>query len=138
MKTILLLAVLVCSLGNYLLAAPDTPTSAPVPFRLVFKSYDGDPQMQADQKKFSYQVDTLDLKQPAEFLKLGQLIPHTRLKLLKFVFKEAYNDQIKEKEDASELTIVNTVTEKTAVLKLNTLVDVSAIGPVSTPPRKEK
>jgi len=133
MKTILLLVMLVYGLGNGLHAAPDKPAATPVaPFWIVFKAYDGDPQMTNNYKKFSYQIGAIDLRQPSDFLNLGNIIPGTRLKLLKFVFKEAYNETLKEKEDVSEITVINPANGKTAVLPLNKPVDVSALDPVSS------
>lgn len=133
MKTILLLLVLVCGLSNSLRATPNDPASPPPRFRLIFKAYDREPQMEGDYKKYSFQIDTLDLRQPSEFLKLGKIIPNTRLKLLKFVFKDAFNEKLQEKEDVSELTIINPATGKTSVLILNKVVDVSALDPVPPP-----
>jgi hypothetical protein len=89
-----------------------------VPFRLVFKSYDGDPKKDPIEK-FSFQIDTIDLKQPSEFLKVGDLIPNTKYKVEKFAFKEAYNDKIQEKEDVSELTLTNAETGDKIVLIYN-------------------
>ena len=89
-----------------------------VPFRLVFKSYDGDPKKDPIEK-FSFQIDTIDLKQPSDFLKIGEQVPNTKYKLDKFQFKEAYNASIQEKEDVSELTLVNTDTGDTIVLIFN-------------------
>jgi len=112
--------------------APATPAPAAVaPFRLVFKSYDGNPRMSNDFKKFSFQIDTINLRQPSEFLQLGQMIPNTQLKVSQFVFKEVYDTKLQENVDASELTVVNVITGKTAVLPFNKLVDVSGIY---TPP----
>ena len=67
---------------------------------------------------------------------MGNWIPNTRLKLLQFVFKEAYNAKIQEKEDVSELTVINPVTGKTAVLPLNKVVDVSGIYSPPAPANK--
>ncbi len=47
-----------------------------VPFRLVLKGYDGDPRRTKDYSKFSFQIDTLDLRQPSEFLNLGNMVPN--------------------------------------------------------------
>lgn len=87
-----------------------------VAFRLVFKAYDGDPKKTKDYSKFSFQIDTVDLRQPSEFLNLGQMIPNTKFKVEKFEFKEQMNEKIGEKEDVSELTLVDTVTGDKIVL----------------------
>lgn len=87
-----------------------------VAFRLVFKAYDGDPKRTKDYSKFSFQIDTVDLRQPSEFLNLGQMIPNTKFKIEKFEFKEKMNEKIGEMEDVSELTLVDTVTGDKIVL----------------------
>lgn len=103
------------------------PPSVPgaTPFRMIFKGYDGDPKVGMPLNLFSFQIDTIDLRQPSEFLKLGDMIPNTKFKLAKFVFKEVFDEKLKENVDVSELVIVNTVTGKTATLILNRVVDVS-------------
>ena len=111
--------------------APESPGPVVKQNRLVFKAYDGDPRQTDRYEKFSFQIDTVDIHQPSEFLNLGNMIPNTRLKLVKFVFKEAYDEKLKEKVDVSELVIVNTVTGQTATLPYNKLVDVSALDPLS-------
>jgi hypothetical protein len=90
-----------------------------VPFRLVFKAYDGDPKKTKDFSKFSFQIDTLDLRQPSDFLNLGSMVPNTKFKLEKFEPKEVYNQQIQDTVDVSELTLVDTVTNDRIVLILN-------------------
>jgi hypothetical protein len=93
-----------------------------VPFRLVFKSYDGDPKKTKPQD-FSFQIDTIDLHQPSEFLKLGDEVPHTKFKLEKFEYKTTYNKKIEETEDASELTLVNEETGEKIVLILTRIIN---------------
>lgn len=105
--------------------AEDSPAKA---FRIVFKAYDGDPQRTKDYSKFSFQIDTIDLRQPSEFLNLGNMIPNTKFKLVKFVFKEAFDEKQKELTDVSELVIVNTITGQTVTLPYNKVVDVSAVN----------
>ena len=89
-----------------------------VPFRLVFKSYDGDPKKDKPEK-FSFQIDTIDLRQPSEFLKLGELVPNTKFKLEKFEFKTVFNPKIDGQDEVSELTLVNTDTGDKIVLIYN-------------------
>lgn len=110
-------------------AAPDSPAPAGKQMRLAFKAYDGNPKNTNDYSKFSFQIDTIDLRQPSEFLQLGQMIPNTKFKLLKFVFKEKRNQMTGEMDDVSELTIANKTTGQTAVLIFNMVVDVSPIDP---------
>jgi hypothetical protein len=109
-------------------AAPEGPAPVEKPMRMVFKAYDGDPKDTDHYEKFSFQIDTVDLHQPSEFLRLGDLIPNTKFKLVKFVYKEAFDEKRKENVDVSELVIVNTVTGQTATLRYNMVVDVSAYG----------
>jgi len=90
-----------------------------IPFRLIFKSYDGDPKKGDPITKFSFQIDTIDLRQPSDFLKMGEMVPNTKFKLEKFEFKEAYNPKIEDKEDVSELTLVNVDTADKIVLIFN-------------------
>jgi len=91
-----------------------------VAFRLIFKAYDGDPA-KGRLETISFQIDTLDLRQPSDFLHLGQLVPNTRYKLEKFVQKFAPNPA--GKQDISELTLVDTVTQQKVVLILNKVID---------------
>jgi hypothetical protein len=50
-------------------------------------------------------------------------VPNTKFKLVKFEFKEAYNDKIQEKEDVSELTLEDTETHDKIVLIYNKIID---------------
>jgi hypothetical protein len=90
-----------------------------IPFRLVFKSYDGDPKVDPQGMKMEFQIDTIDLRQPSSFLKLGDSVANTKFKLEKFEFKTAFNPKIQENEDVSELTLVNTETGGKIVLIYN-------------------
>jgi hypothetical protein len=93
-----------------------------VPFRLRFLGYDGDPKKDKPEK-FEFQINTLDLRQPTEFLKLGDTVSKTNFKLEKFEYKTAKNASTGDEEDVSELTVVNTETGDKAVLILNRIVD---------------
>jgi hypothetical protein len=84
------------------------------PFRMILHVVDGNPKGPAE--KLQFQLDTIDLRQPTEFLKLGDMVPKTNFKLLKFEFKQAPNG---DQDDASELTLVNVDTGKKVVLVLN-------------------
>ncbi len=86
-----------------------------VQFRFIFQSYDGDPKKT---EAMSFQINTLDLKAPTEFPKLGDKVPKTNYRLEKFEFKEALNKNTGEKEDVSELTLINTDTNEPIVLVL--------------------
>ena len=39
----------------------------------------------------NFQINTVDLRQPSEFLKLGQIVPNTKFKLEKFEYKTMLN-----------------------------------------------
>ena len=93
-----------------------------VPFRLRFLGYDGDPKRDKPEK-FEFQINTLDVKQPTEFLKLGDTVSKTNFKLEKFEYKTSKNDSTGDLEDVSELTVVNTETGDKAILILNRIVD---------------
>lgn len=92
----------------------------PVQFRLRFNSWDGDPK---NPDAMTFQINTLDLRQPTEFLKIGEGVKGTTFKLKKFEFKETENKSTGVTEDVSELTIVNTETEEEVVLVLRRIVD---------------
>jgi len=93
-----------------------------VPFRLILKSYDGNPKTDKIEK-FSFQIETVDKRQPSEFLHIGEQVPNTKFKLDSFQFKEVLNKSTEEKEDASELTLVDTETGDKIVLIYNKVID---------------
>src|SRR2546430_2668151 len=64
------------------------------PFRLVFSSWVGD----------TFAINTIDLKQPTQFLKVGDAIKGTRFKIAKFQEKYQKN-QYGTNVDVSELTL---------------------------------
>ena len=99
--------------------AGDKPAATLVPFRLLFSAYAGAPKKDAVDK-MEFQINTIDLKQPSEFLKLGEIVRNTKWKLSKFEFKMAPdNPNVGEIEDISELTLLNTETKEELVLILN-------------------
>ena len=106
--------------GSLLAAPPEEATpkapDAKAGTRLKFQAYDGDEKEQA---KMTFQINTLDSRQPSEFLQIGESIRNTSFKLEKFVFKAVKNPTTGENEDVSELTIVNTKTKENLVLVLN-------------------
>jgi hypothetical protein len=93
-----------------------------VPFRLVFNAYDGDPKKDKPDK-FSFQINTVDLRQPSEFKAIGDTIPNTKYRLEKFEYKAKLNPKTGEEEDLSELTLVNTETNEPVVLVLTRVTD---------------
>jgi len=91
-----------------------------VPFRLKFNSYDGDPKKP---EEMTFQINTLDLRQPTRFLKIGDLVPNTKFKIRKFELKIVPNAATQGEDDVSELTIVDTESESPVVLKMNKVTD---------------
>ena len=104
-------------------AAPPTPAGN-TPFRLLFNSYDGDPKGPGT---MTFQVNTVDLKQPSSFIAIGDMISKTKLKLERFTHKTRRNEQLGEDEDVSELTVKNVETGKFVILILGKSTDVAAI-----------
>jgi len=71
------------------------------PFRLVFSSWVGD----------TFAINTIDLKQPTQFLKLGDAIAGTQFKIVKFEEKHQPN-QYGTDIDVSELTLQHQETDE--------------------------
>jgi len=84
-----------------------------VPFRLIFNA-----RPDAD----SFQINTLDVNQPSQILKIGDQIKGTKFKLIKFEEKSLTNSN-GVVEDHSELTIQNTDTQAQVVLVYNQQAD---------------
>ncbi|HZR78046.1 MAG TPA: Amuc_1099 family pilus-like system protein [Chthoniobacterales bacterium] len=77
------------------------------PFRLVFSSWVGD----------TFAINTIDLKQPTQFLKVGEMIKGTRFKIANFQEKYQKN-QYGTNIDVSELTLEQVETrEKLTLVK---------------------
>jgi hypothetical protein len=75
------------------------------PFRLVFSSWVGD----------TFAINTIDLKQPTQFVKVGDAIKGTRFKVAKF--KEKYQkNQYGTNVDVSELTLEQVETKQLLTL----------------------
>jgi len=75
------------------------------PFRLVFASFTGD----------TFGLNTSDLREPTQFLKLGEIIRGTKFKIVDF--KEKYEpNQYGTDVDVSELTIENEETKDRLIL----------------------
>jgi hypothetical protein len=103
-------------------SAADAPTPAPGTFRIKFLAYDGDPKTP---EKMEFQINPLDAgNRTTSFVKLGDVIDGTKLRLIKFEFKEAKN-AAGEQEDVSELTVRDTASGKVFVLPMNKAVSVS-------------
>ncbi len=75
------------------------------PFRLVFSSWVGD----------AYAINTIDMKQPTQFVKVGDSIRGTRFKVMKFVEKHQPN-KYGTNVDVSELTLEQDETHEQVTL----------------------
>jgi hypothetical protein len=64
-------------------------------------------------------------QQPTQFLKLGERISSTKLKLDKFTYKTRRDPSTGADEDVSELTIINAETKQRVVLVLNKVLETS-------------
>jgi hypothetical protein len=79
-----------------------------VPFRLVFKGQPDDD---------TYQIDTVDVNQPTQILKMGDPIAGTKFKIVKFE-KKGFTDENGVDHDVSELTVQNVETNAKVILVL--------------------
>ena len=100
---------------------PPNQVDVTQPFRVIFHGYDGDPKKPAG---MTFQVNTLDLRQPTEFLKIGDVIPRTKIKLVSFTSKTQLNPKTGQMDDVSELTVAHSDTGKTTMLVLTRVTDV--------------
>ena len=89
-----------------------------VPFRLLFNAYDDT----SGPDKMEFQINTLDLRQPSMFLKIGEAVTNTKFKLEKFEKKAVTNPSTGEESDVSELTLV-TESQDRVVLVLAKVTD---------------
>ena len=88
------------------------------PFRLVFASRTGD----------TFGINTSDLKEPTQFLKIGDLIRGTKFKIAKLTEKHEKN-QYGTDVDVSELTIENTETkERIDLVKEKIMISPESVG----------
>ena len=90
------------------------------PFRLLFNAYDGDVK-KAD--SLTFQINTVDIRQPSQFVKIGDVIAGTKFKVIKFEFKEVMNPSTQVNSDVSELTVQNAETGDNVVLVMEKIVD---------------
>jgi hypothetical protein len=85
------------------------------PFRVTFAAWDGDLKKP---ETLQFQINTVDLKQPTTFVKVGELIPNTKFKVDRFESKHRKNVKIDEMEEVSELTVIDTESSEASVLVL--------------------
>jgi formylglycine-generating enzyme required for sulfatase activity len=81
------------------------------PFRLLFSAYDGDAN---NPDSLTFQINTIDVNQPSQFVKIGDVIAGTKFKVMKFEYKQQGDSNT----DVSELTVQNTETNNPVVLVL--------------------
>jgi len=88
------------------------------PFRVVFASRTGD----------TYGLNTSDLKEPTQFLKIGDIIRGTKFKIVKFTPKSERN-QYGTDVDVSELTLENTENkEQLSLVKEKIMISPESVG----------
>jgi hypothetical protein len=90
------------------------------PFRLLFNAYDGDIKKP---ETLTFQINTVDVQQPSQFVKIGDLISGTKFKVISFEFKQVYNPSTQINRDVSELTVQNTESGDKVVLILEEIVN---------------
>ncbi len=83
-----------------------------IPFRLKFEAYDG----------AEFQINTIDLRQPSQFLHVSDQITGTKFKIIGFD-KKTHTDANGVEVDDSELTIQNLETKEKLALILNKVID---------------
>lgn len=106
MKVIVFLGYWI-SLGSAVVAQTASPmVTPPEPFRIIFKVRDGD----------IFQVNTVDKRQPSAFLRVGDFIPNTNLKIEKASILQPSTER--GGIDNSELTIRDVKTNKTMVIRI--------------------
>lgn len=89
------------------------------PFRLLFPAYDGNP---LDPSTITFQINTLDVRQPTQFLKMGDAIEGTKFKIDAFEYK-TFTDENNVRKDISELILVNTETGGKVTVVLEKITD---------------
>ncbi len=89
------------------------------PFHLVFASSSGD----------TYTINSTDLKDPTQFLKIGDTISGTKFTLVKFTEKHQVNPATSGEDDVSELLIENEETkEQLALVKEKVMISPESVG----------
>jgi hypothetical protein len=88
------------------------------PFRILFNAYDGDPKKP---ESLEFQINVVDVNEPSQFVKIGDIIAQTKFKVIKF--EEKIASPRGSAGDFSELTLTNTETGKEVVLTLGRITD---------------
>jgi hypothetical protein len=86
-------------------------------FRWVLQAINGDSKNDKPEK-LDFQINTLDLSRPTEFLKIGDTVSKTSWKLKSFQYKEVPNPATGVPKETSELTLANVETSEEVVLPL--------------------
>jgi hypothetical protein len=90
------------------------------PTRIRFSGVELDSK---DPNASTFQITSVYPKRPSQFLKLGEILANTKLRLEKYVFKEVDDPKTGAKVDVSELTFVDTETHKAVVLVKGKITD---------------
>jgi len=90
------------------------------PFRLLFNAYDGDINKP---ETLTFQINTVDVNQPSQFVKIGDIINGTKFKVIKFEHKVETDPATGSTRDVSELTVQNTELGDNVALVLERIVD---------------
>lgn len=85
-----------------------------IPFRLKFEAYDDDG---------NFQINTVDVRQPTQFVKMGETIAGTKYKVVKFEKKSVLNPNTGVDKDTTELTLEHQETGLKVVLVVGTEVN---------------
>jgi hypothetical protein len=93
------------------------------PFRVRFTAYEGGPGSRPGEMSFAIQL--LDPIRQGTFYKVGDKVFDTNLRLLKFEFKEEPNAKTGEKDDVSEVTLVDISTGKQLIIAIGKAKDIS-------------
>jgi hypothetical protein len=90
------------------------------PFRLLFNAWDGDVKKQ---ESLEFQINTVDVHQPTQFVKIGDVIAGTKFKVMTFEEKNVINPNTGTHQDVSELTVQNTETGDNVILVIEKIAD---------------
>lgn len=85
------------------------------PFRLALNAWDGDSKKP---DSLDFQINTVDVQQPSQFRKIGEMIEGTKFKVISFEEKHQVNPQTGSTDDVSELTVQNTESGDNVILVL--------------------
>jgi len=90
------------------------------PFRLLFNAWDGDVK---NPSSLQFQINTVDVHQPTQFVKIGDVIAGTKFKVIKFEQKQVTNPKTDSTQDVSELSVQNTENGDNVLLVIEKIAD---------------